>query len=194
MQITPPQFYFIPKGKYNLYGKYTRLVYLEYATKKGGNCIMFMQIKDYAKSRGVSYEAVRKQLKQYENDLEGHVKKQGKTFLLDDKAVTILDGHRINKTVIVEPTDSMVKDEVERLKLEIDQLKNQVIALQNDKIKYVEDKARQDALLLIADKEHDELEKTKQELTTARVELANKDTELSRFTKTIFGLYKRSDT
>lgn len=155
---------------------------------------MFMQIKDYAKSRGVSYEAVRKQLKQYENDLEGHIKKQGKTFLLDDKAVTILDGHRINKTVIVEPTDSMVKDEVERLKLEIDQLKNQVIALQNDKIKYVEDKAKQDALLLIADKEHDELEKTKQELTTVRVELANKDTELSRFTKTIFGLYKRSDT
>ena len=155
---------------------------------------MYMQIKDYAKSRGITYEAVRRQIKQYAKDLEDHVTKQGKTYLLDDKAVTILDGHRINKTVVVEPTDNMVKDEVERLKAEIDQLKNQVIALQNDKIKYVEDKAKADALLLIADKEHDELEKTKEELTTARIELANKDQELGRYTKTIFGLYRRSET
>lgn len=192
MQITPPLFFLIPITNYNLYGKYTRLVYLEYTTQKGG-IVMYMQIKDYAMSRGITYEAVRRQLKQYAKDLEGHVTKKGKTYLLDDQAVTILDGHRINKTVVVEPTDNMVKDEVERLKAEIDQLKNQVIALQNDKIKYVEDKAKADALLLIADKEHDELEKTKQELTTARIEIANKDQELERYTKTIFGLYRRSD-
>ena len=155
---------------------------------------MYMQIKDYAKSRGITYEAVRRQLKQYSKDLEEHVTKKGKTYLLDDKAVTILDGHRINKTVIVEPTESMVKDEVDRLKAEIDKLKNQVIALQNDKIKYVEDKAKADALLLIADKEHDELEKTKEELTTARIELQHKDQELGRYTKTIFGLYRKSVT
>ena len=155
---------------------------------------MYMQIKDYAKSRGITYEAVRRQLKQYDKDLKDHVTKQGKTYLLDDKAVTILDGHRINKTVVVEPTDNMVKDEVERLKAEISHLKDQVIALQNDKLKYVEDKARQDALLLIADKEHDELEKTRQELSTAKAEIENQAHELGRYTKTIFGLYKKMDT
>lgn len=160
---------------------------------------MYTQIRDYAKSRGVSYETVRRQVTQYEQELRGHIKKDGKTRLLDDKACDILDKHRQQKTVIVQPTDSMVLNEVDRLKQIIDQQKDQIIALQNEKIKYIEEKAKSETLLAIADKEHDELNNLRQEnalhldsLKKATEELNEKTAELNRYTKTIFGLYRKS--
>ena len=41
-------------------------------------------IKDYAKQKGVSYEAIRKQIKRYEDELEGHLVKQNRFLMLDD--------------------------------------------------------------------------------------------------------------
>lgn len=58
-------------------------------------------IKDYAKQKGVSYEAIRKQIKRYENELEGHLVKQNRFLMLDDEAVQFLDSKRSENPVIV---------------------------------------------------------------------------------------------
>lgn len=58
-------------------------------------------IKDYAKQKGVSYEAIRKQIKRYEEELEGHLVKQNRFLMLDDEAVQFLDGKRSENPVIV---------------------------------------------------------------------------------------------
>lgn len=166
---------------------------------------MLMQIKDYARSRGISYEAVRRQVTKYEKELQGHLQKNGKAVLLDDKACEILDGHRHKKMVTVVPTDNMVNEQLKQYENEISQLKSQIIALQNDKLRYIEDKAKTDTLLALADKEHNELEQTKQELyksgldlnqarqelEQARQDLEQKDVELNKYTRTIFGLYRK---
>lgn len=58
-------------------------------------------IKDYAKQKGVSYEAIRKQIKRYEDELEGHLVKQNRFLMLDDEAVQFLDSKRSENPVIV---------------------------------------------------------------------------------------------
>ena len=60
-----------------------------------------ISIKDYANENGVSYEAVRKQMKRYEKELEGHIHKDGRTRFLDDEAVAFLQGHRLKEPVAV---------------------------------------------------------------------------------------------
>ena len=90
-----------------------------------------ISIKDYAKLKGVSYEAVRKQVKRYESDLEGHIHRQNRTQYLDDEAVVFLDCKRAeNPIVIYEHSKDEQIDDLE------DQVKQLLIktAAQADKI------------------------------------------------------------
>lgn len=60
-----------------------------------------ISIKDYAKESGVTYEAVRQQVKRYQAELEGHIHIQGRTQYLDDVAVAILNSHRSVNPIVV---------------------------------------------------------------------------------------------
>lgn len=60
-----------------------------------------ISIKDYAKETGVSYEAVRQRIKRYEEDLNGHIHRQGRTQYLDDVAVAFLNEHRLQNPVVL---------------------------------------------------------------------------------------------
>ena len=60
-----------------------------------------LTIKAYAKESGVTYEAVRQQIKRYSEELEGHIHLQGRTQYLDDEAVAFLDQHRLEKPIVV---------------------------------------------------------------------------------------------
>ena len=53
-----------------------------------------ISIKDYAGDSGVSYEAVRRQIKRYSEELDGHIRTEGRTQYLDEVAVAFLDSHR----------------------------------------------------------------------------------------------------
>lgn len=52
-----------------------------------------MTIKEYAKERNVSYEAVRQMIKRHSNELNGHIISQGngRAKELDGEAVAMLD-------------------------------------------------------------------------------------------------------
>lgn len=89
-----------------------------------------MTIKEYAASRGVTYEAVRQVVKRHREELGEHAASPGKNqaLELDAVAVELLDGWRASSPVVVLAASQ--SEELERLRRENDALKNQVIALQ----------------------------------------------------------------
>ena len=60
-----------------------------------------MTFKQYASRCGISYEAVRQLCRTHAEELQGHIHKQGRTRVLDDEAVTLLDAVRSNNPVVV---------------------------------------------------------------------------------------------
>ena len=73
----------------------------------------FLSLKDYAKRMNVTYEAVRRQLQRYENELEGHVIHRNKTRYLDEYAVEFLNKKRRESPIIMYQMDQ--SEEIERL-------------------------------------------------------------------------------
>lgn len=62
-------------------------------------------IKDYAHSKGITYEAVRAQLHRYAKELDGLIVKQGRTQFLTDEAVAFLDAKRASNPVVIKDTN-----------------------------------------------------------------------------------------
>lgn len=86
-----------------------------------------LSIKDYAADKGISCEAVRKQLRKYTTELEGHVHKEGRTQYLDEIAVEFLDEHR-NKAPIAVYGDSSIlelKDKIAELYEKLDKKRDE---------------------------------------------------------------------
>lgn len=75
-----------------------------------------ISLKDLAHQNGVSYEAVRQQVKRYAADLSGHIFVEGRTQFLDDFAIEFLEGKRKANPVIV--YESNKDEEIERLQEE----------------------------------------------------------------------------
>lgn len=93
-------------------------------------------IKDYAKSHGVSYEAVRQQIGRYiDREVDGfrladHIVKVDRTQYLDDEATTFLDERRAKSPVFIQQEE---RDEtIERLRSEVDLLQKRLIAAQDE--------------------------------------------------------------
>ena len=59
-------------------------------------------IKQFADSQGISYEAVRKQLHKYSEELSGHVIRKGRTQYLDEKAVEFLKERRRESPIVLQ--------------------------------------------------------------------------------------------
>lgn len=136
-----------------------------------GDCLMGMSIKEYAKSRSISYESARKQVRRYTKDLAEHTQKIDGSTQLDDFAVEFLDRHRQKRPVIVAPSSEETEQEITNLRAEIDRLKSQLLNVQNQ--------------LIDAQKQTIDTQSKYQLL------LEQKDTELNTYHKTIFGLYRK---
>lgn len=111
-------------------------------------------IRDYAKENNVSYEAIRKQIKRYEDELNGHIIKQNRTQFLDDIAVAILDQHRRENPVIIvnQDTDFRLKqleDENKNLLIKVAQQADKISQLNED----LKNKIEQMTSLMLENKE-----------------------------------------
>lgn len=109
-----------------------------------------ISIKDYAAQKNVSYEAVRKQVKRYETQLNGHLERIGRTLYMDDDAVAFLDEKRKKNPVVVVQED---KDKVvQGLYNENKQLLLKITALQDE---LLEEKSKVQELqgVLLAERE-----------------------------------------
>jgi len=83
--------------------------------------IKLLTIKEYAKKKNITYEAVRKQIQKYKDDeLKDHIIKKNKTQYLDEYAVDFLDNRRRESPVLLY---QMEKDE------QIETLRNEKEAL-----------------------------------------------------------------
>ena len=96
-----------------------------------------VSIRDYAKMNNVSYEAIRQQVKRYEDELNGHIIKQNRTQFLDDVAVDILDQHRKENPVVIinKDTDSrleQLEDENKNLLIKVAQQADKISQLNED--------------------------------------------------------------
>lgn len=137
-------------------------------------------IREYARKNNVSYEAIRKQIKRYENELKEHIIKQNRTQFLDEVAVEILDRHRGESHIVIVNQDTSSK-----LQLLEEENKNLLVkvAAQADKISQLSEKLKNKTeemtSLLLEDKEktllleqkknqEEELERLKKELEAER--------------------------
>ncbi len=92
-----------------------------------------VSIRDYADSKNISYEAVRQQVKRYQNDLVGHIQKIGRRQYLDDDAVAFLDEKRKENPIILMQADK--DDEIRRLQDENKALLIKIAELQDALLK-----------------------------------------------------------
>ena len=176
-----------------------------------------MTIKEYAKSHGISYEAVRKQLARYRKDLEGHITTEGQTKYIDDFAVAFLDKKRRTNPVVVfnqERSDEvqLLRDQVEALKNELLATQKRVMDLQSEKQLMIEAKVKYDLLLESSNEKSATIETLREDLKDARrdtdqaredLKAAKDETDQIRkerdeaqadarsYQKSIFGLYRK---
>lgn len=95
-------------------------------------------LKDYARKKNVSYEAVRKQVNRYRDDLGDHLYKKDRTQYLDEEGEAFLDKKRSSNPIILVEHDKdeqieELKSQNEALKLKIMQLQEVIIG-RDDKI------------------------------------------------------------
>lgn len=92
-----------------------------------------ISIRDYAKERAISYEAARRSVNRYKQELEGHISTQGRTKYLDEEAVAFLDSKRQQNPVVVINQDK--NEELERLRNEKETLLIKIAELQDALLK-----------------------------------------------------------
>ena len=116
-------------------------------------------IKQFADSQGISYEAVRKQLHKYSEELSGHVIRKDRTRYLDEVAVKFLQERRRESPIILQNMDQ--GEEISRLQAQLESMRAQlvsaqnkllesqerIISLQEDVQKAIEDRVKYTALL-----------------------------------------------
>lgn len=85
-------------------------------------------IRDFATQEGISYEAARKQIARYAEDLKGHIIRDNRQRLLDDFAVDFLREHRRKNPVVIQQYDTTA--ELQQLKYEKEQLLLQLNSVQ----------------------------------------------------------------
>ena len=86
-------------------------------------------LKDYAKEHNISYEAVRRSVNRYKEELEGHIRIEGRTQYLDDEAVEFLDTKRQQNPIVIINQDK--DEELERLRSEKEALLIKIAELQD---------------------------------------------------------------
>lgn len=90
-------------------------------------------LKQYAKEHKISYEAVRKQVIRYSEELSDHIIKQDRTQYLDPWAVKFLTEKRRESPIVLMNMDQ--DEENQRLKEEVESLKAQLMTAQNELLK-----------------------------------------------------------
>lgn len=105
-----------------------------------------ISLKDYAKKKNVSYEAVRKQVNRYRDELGDHLYRKDRTQYLDAEGEAFLDQKRAANPVILVEHD---KDEqIEELNRQNEALKLKVMELQEQLIKSKDQLLERDQQLL----------------------------------------------
>lgn len=140
-------------------------------------------LREFAKEKKISYEAVRKQLIKYAEELEEHIVMVDGTRYLDEYAQSFLSERRRQSPIVVKIEDAQTDSderakEVESLRSELMQMQKRVIQLQDEARNALEEKIRYKLML-----EDHEAMKQRLEDSEARAALARED--LSKVQRTL---------
>lgn len=114
-------------------------------------------LKQYAEEHKISYEAVRKQVNRYSEELSDHIIKQDRTQYLDPWAVKFLTERRRESPIVLMNMDQ--SEENERLKNEVEALRVQLMTAQNELLKSQEERLKaQDRIIELQDEAQKTLE------------------------------------
>lgn len=75
-------------------------------------------IKDFAEAEGVSYEAIRKSVMRYKDEMQGHVFQRNRVTYLDETAVEYLKKRRKVSPVVIHREDKQAEERALRDQLE----------------------------------------------------------------------------
>lgn len=137
-----------------------------------------MTIKDYATSKGISYEAVRRQILRYSDQLKGHITVQNRTQYLDEWAVNFLSERRRQSPIVVVHEDQA--EEIETLKQQVSSLRAALEKAHAEILAYREKDIAAQYELLEAKKQLLLLEMKEEEHRETVQKLKDTETELMR--------------
>ena len=116
-----------------------------------------MTIKQYAESQNVTYEAVRKQIVGYGEELKDHIVRKGRTQYLDEWAVEFLTKRRRENPIILLSQDK--DEEIEALRDQVESLRSKLLNAQNELLKSQEERLKaQDRIIELQDEAKQTLE------------------------------------
>lgn len=140
-----------------------------------------MTIKEYSKSRGISYEATRKTISKYHDELKGHITNKGRSRVLDDTAISILDNHRGKGSIT--PSDQINQEQIyiKQLQMENMELLRKIVELQETSRQVLIDNATIRANL---ESETRTTEKLQHDIDELKMELQS-------YKPSIFGFYRK---
>ena len=156
---------------------------------KGNRSCRLSHSKNLQKKHSISYEAVRKQVLRYQDQLGDHVIRYGRQQCLDEWAVEFLEKHRRENPVTAVREDQndalqQLQEENNRLKNEILKLQSEIIAdkeqlskLQMDNTNLLEAKIRNEYLL--------------EDKTRLQEDVERLRAEVDSFKPSVFGLYRK---
>lgn len=110
----------------------------------------YVSLKQFADDQGISYEAVRRQVNRYSDQLSGHIIKQSRVKggqLLDQWAVDFLKERRRASPIVFQTIDQ--GEQIGELTAQVDSLKAQLMSAQNklleaqERIIKLQDEAKQ---------------------------------------------------
>lgn len=155
-------------------------------------------LKQYADSQGISYEAVRKQVTRYSEELSDHIIKLSRKRYLDQYAVEFLTERRRESPIILvnmnqSEENEQLKEQIETLKAQLkkaqnellkrkdEQLKSQerIIALQDEARKTIEDQVRYRAILEDNKFKEEKLREAKNQIDELSLQLEKKAKQIN---------------
>ena len=147
---------------------------------------MKITIREYATTRHVTYENVRRQIKKHSEELKDHVSKnQDDVTVLDETAQEILDRHRQKRPVIVTASDEASQLKINTLTRDLAESRAQNAESQKEIIRVQGEYNELQKEVMKARNEMIEMQKKYHEL------LMQRDEELSSYRPSLFGLYRK---
>ena len=156
-------------------------------------------IKGYAEKKGVSYEAIRSQIKRYEKELGDGIFKKGRTTFINEDAERFLDERRKeNPVVIVQENKSeeleMLKNEKVNMLAKIAELqelllaeKDKTLELTTERTTFLEDKKMMEETKTRNKILEDEKLAQDKIIEERDAELKSKDAVIDKFKNASFG-------
>lgn len=174
-------------------------------------------LRQFAKEKRITYEAVRKQVIKYAEDLEGHIVTMDNTKYLDEYAQKFLSERRRLSPIVVKIEDTQADNgeyqaQIEALKTELLQAQKKVIQLQEEARAGLEDRIKYQMLLTDHEEQKNKLREAEAAIEEKRADLEQekelrKDLqrqneeqgkqieelrrEADSYERTFFGLYRK---